>query len=123
MSDDRSNWLGLGIIAFFGAVVANIVIPERRGLYGLFSATVVGVACGLTAGIAASAYEVHPGTQLIITFAMGMLSYRFLNSLFQPKRSNTNVTNNNYGHQQQNIGQDGGKAEWGYNLDDDESET
>lgn len=114
MTDERSNWLSLGIISFFGAIVANSVFPERRGIQGFVSATVVGVACGCTAGMTALAYEVHPGTQLVVTFAVGMLSYRVLNAIFAASRSGTTVNNNVYGDQQQNGGQNGGHAGLGW---------
>lgn len=110
---DKSNWLDLGIIAFLGGIVANIIVPSRRGLGGFMSAAIIGIFCGGVAGIIAAAFEVHYGVQCFITAAAGVSGDQMLQFVLTVKQRSTVINNTIYGSQQQNIAQEGGDADIG----------
>lgn len=108
MEHKTSDWLTLGLIAFIAGIVSNIIIPDRRGVLGFLSAAVVGVFCGGVAGITASAYEIHPGAQYMISAAMGLFGYKALKWIMRISSVTETIVNISGG---QNVIGDGNKTE------------
>lgn len=78
MAGKTEDWLVIGVIGFLGGVVANIVVPVRRGAIGFLGAAIVGVFTGGVSGIIAHAYEAPYGVQYGVAAAVGVLGDRIL---------------------------------------------
>ncbi len=102
--DKRLDYLVIGIIAFLGGVVANIVAPSRRGVAGFISAAIVGVFCGGVAGMAAHAYGASPGSTYLVCAACGVLGDRLLSALLE-RFSNRPAVVNHFNGDNANVAQ------------------
>lgn len=113
-ADPHNHWPTIGIIAFLGGIVSNIIMPKRRGAMGFISAAIVGIFSGGVAGVAANYFELHLGMQVLITAAFAVMGDRILTAILitrQEKLQNiTNVTieggnnQNQFGDGDQNQG-------------------
>lgn len=117
MSDRTDGWLLIGLIAFGGGVVNNIIIPARRGVWGFAAAALIGVFCGGVAGIVANGAGWPEWSQWLIAAIVGVMGDRFLSSILRYRLDHQTV--NNYGPVgQQNLGQLGGSADGRVDLDE-----
>lgn len=113
------DWIILGLLGFGGGVAVNIVSPRMRGAWGFIGASMVGLFCGLTAGMTANAFELHVGWQRFLTAIVGVLGYQILSFLGKLGGATT-INNQIQGNVQQNIAQAGGNAQQRENSDDGE---
>lgn len=81
MAGRTEDWLVIGVIGFLGGLVANIVVPIRRGALGFLSAAIVGVFCGGVSGIIAHAYDAPYGIQYGVAALVGVMGDRILSSI------------------------------------------
>lgn len=78
MVNKTEDWLFVGIMAFVGGVVTNIIVPVRRGLWGFFQAAIIGVFCGFVAALLASEMGASVNVQRIVAGCVGVLGDRLL---------------------------------------------
>ncbi len=109
MEHKPMDWLVLGLMGFTGGIVANIIVPVRRGIYGFMSAAIVGVFCGGVAGMIANAYDVHVGIQYFVTATVGVLGDRVLSLIMTLRRDGASTNINISGGQ--NVVGDNNKAD------------
>lgn len=100
------DWLVIAVIAFVGGLVANIVVPQRRGVWGFFGAATIGTFCGGVAGIMAISVEAHPVWQCFVASVAGVLGDRVLSGILQFKLSGNTTNNFNSTNQQNQFGDD-----------------
>jgi len=106
-----SDWFVIGVIAFLGGVVANVIVPARRGTLGFAGAALIGVFCGGVAGISANAFGVGQGWEYLIAGIAAVLGDRTLSGALVARDNRvTNVHTQVHGDLQQNINQEGGDA-------------
>lgn len=88
-----TEWVVITVLAFMGGVVANIVAPSRRGMWGFAGAAIVGVFCGCAAGLSAHAFGAHEGAQYLIASGAGVFGDRVLSGILQSRKEmNVNVS-------------------------------
>lgn len=108
------DWLIIGITAFLGGIVSNIVVPSRRGLYGFVAAGLVGVFCGFIAGVCANEWGASLATQILVAASFGVLGDRIIShalNQFHEQKSGVNVhigDNNSQSNDGQSTGWQGG---------------
>lgn len=114
MQPDKNGpeWLFITIFAFLGGIVANIVVPSRRGAWGFLGAAVIGVFCGCCAGLSAQAFGANAGWQFIISAMSAVIGDRVLTAVlmtFHGKNYNiaihggqNNIGDNDIGGNQNN---------------------
>lgn len=91
MAGKTEDWLVIGVIGFLGGLVANIVVPVRRGALGFASAAIVGVFCGGVSGIIAHAYDAPYGVQYGVAAMVGVLGDRILSFVMAYRVAHQNV--------------------------------
>jgi MFS family permease len=109
MTPDKpaSDWAIITVIAFLGGVVANIIVPYRRGVWGFVGAALVGIFCGGVTGICAQAFGASEGWQWIFAAAAGVFGDRGLSAVLitRSQREEKTVINNTISGGLNNIGQ------------------
>lgn len=91
MGNKTEDWLIIGVIGFLGGVVANIIVPVRRGAWGFLGAAVIGVFCGGVAGIIAHSYDAPYGVQWGLSALVGVLGDRLLSGILAYRKEHQNI--------------------------------
>lgn len=105
------EWFIIGTIAFIGGVVANVIVPSRRGTLGFAGAALIGVFCGGVSGICANSFGAAPGLTYLIAAISAVLGDRVLSGVLAVRQMRTvHVHTQVNGSNQQNISQEGGDA-------------
>lgn len=94
MTKPTEDWLVIGVISFCAGIVANIIVPTRRGIFGFLSAAIVGVFCGGVAGMIAQAYDVHVGMQYAVCATVGVMGDRILSFIMKWRQETASTTIN-----------------------------
>lgn len=92
-----ADWVVIGVIAFVGGLVRNIIVPSRRGIFGYAGAALIGVFCGCTLGFSAHAAEWPRYAQWLLTGAVAFLGDQLLAALSRWKFHEAHTPKVHYG--------------------------
>lgn len=80
----NNDHLFIGIVAFVGGVVSNIVHPKRRGAVGMMGAAIVGAFAGFTAAMVSVQLGWDFSRQFIVAAIAGVFGDRTLTYALRP---------------------------------------
>lgn len=107
MAGKPGDWLTLGLLGFLGGIVANIIVPVRRGALGFVGAACIGVFCGGVSGMASAEWGAGLGWQYVIAAVVGVLGDRILSAILSFRLQHTTNVNIHGGENQNSFGDSG----------------
>lgn len=123
------DWLIIGIIAFLGGIVSNLVVPARRGVLGFAAAGLVSIFTGFVAGVCANDWGASLSVQVLTAAVFGVLGNQILTyvlTCFHERNRETIINNYSDSYSQNNtdgsVGTQGGTHYQPMRIDNDDDE-
>ncbi len=81
MPKDKIEFLIIGAVTFLAGIVANIIVPARRGLLGFLNSIIVSVFVGGIAGFCSSHWGADLPVTVLVSAFFGVMADRILTAI------------------------------------------